>query len=120
MEQLLWFETLIKGAIGLCLLLSPKMIIRLFALPDASAAFWPRLIGALLLGLAGVIFMSGAKLIDDGIGLTGLATLNLSAASLLFASYWGPAHSSRHRGRSLLGFLGLALSVLAIAELLLR
>jgi len=120
MEQLLWFETLIKGAIGTCLVLSPKMIIRLFALPDANSAFWPRLVGALLLGLAAVTFMSGAKLINDGIGAIGLATLNFSAAIVLLGSYFGATASIKRRGKTLVGFLGVALCLLAIAEILLR
>ncbi len=120
MEQLLWLETLIKGVIGISLLLSPKMLIRMFALPDSSSSFWPRLTGALLVGLAGVIFMSGAKLINDGIGLAGLATLNLCAAAILLATYWAPRPSTQQRGKSLLGGLGLALCLLAIVELLVR
>lgn len=121
MEQLLWLETLIKGATGTALLLSPKIIIRLFALPDSSSSsFWPRLTGALLVGLAAVIFMSGAKLIDDGVGLAGLAILNFCAATILVSAYWSPKPGAQRRGKSLLGFLALALYLLAIAEFLVR
>jgi len=120
MEQLLWLETLIKGAIGVALLLSPKVLIRLFALPDSQSAFWPRLTGALLIGLATVIFMSGAKLIPDGIGLAGLAILNFCAATILFSAYWAPNPTARRRGTSLLGLMALGLALLAIAEVLVR
>ena len=120
MDQLLWIETLIKGAIGICLLLSPKMTIRLLALPETSTAFWPRLTGGLLVGLAAVIFASGAKLISDGIGLGGLAALNLSAAMVLFGTYWRWRPTPRRRGRALLGGLGVALCLLALLELLVR
>ena len=120
MEQLLWIETLVKGTIGLCLLLSPKLFIRLFALPETSAPFWPRLTGAVLAGLSVVIFMSGAKLIQDGIGLGGLAVLNVAAGAVLLGQYLAPTSVPQRRGRSLLGFLALLLVTLAILEIILR
>lgn len=120
MEQLLWLETLIKGVIGISLLLSPKMVIRAFALPESNASFWPRLVGALLVGLATIIFISGAKLSTHGIGAVGLATLNLSAAAVLFATYLTSGPATRRRGKTLLGFLALILCLLAIGEILLR
>lgn len=120
MEQLLWAETLLKGTIGICLLMAPKIIVRLFSLPDTISAFWPRLTGSILLGLALVIFMSGAKIIDDGIGLGGLAVLNYCAAAVLISSRWGSSSPTGQRGGTLLAYLAIGLCLLATAELVAR
>lgn len=120
MEQLLWIETLIKGSIGACLLISPKLTIRLFALPETNSSFWPRLVGALLAGLAGVSFLTGAKVITDGIGLAGLAVLNLGAGALLLTQYTMTRGSAGRRQRTALGLLGVLLLLIAIVEIIIR
>ncbi|MCH9766048.1 MAG: hypothetical protein K0U34_08670 [Alphaproteobacteria bacterium] len=119
-EQLLWVETLIKGTIGLCLVLSPKLVVRLFALPETPTGFWPRLTGGVLLGLAITIFLSGAQLITDGIGLGGLAIVNFSAATILLMQDLRPSPAPKRQRRTLLGWLALLLAGLAVLEIAAR
>lgn len=121
MEQLLWLETLVKGGIGLLLLVAPKLLIRVFALPPTQSSFWPRLTGAVLIGLAVTIFLSGAKYIDDGIGLTGLAIINASVASVML-TYYGAARapSINRRGRAMIAVLAIVLFLFSGLELILR
>ena len=124
-EQFLWIETLIKGAIGISLVLAPRVTIRLFVLPETSTAFWPRMIGGLLLGLTLATFLTGAKVINDGIGLGGLAIINLSVAAVLAGPYLAASFRS-HRtpplrsGYKHLGLLALALVFLAVLEIAVR
>ncbi|MBU2533169.1 MAG: hypothetical protein KKB37_10535 [Alphaproteobacteria bacterium] len=51
-DQLLWLETLFKGGIGLVMLVAPLTAARLAGLPHGNSAFWPRLFGAALIGIA--------------------------------------------------------------------
>lgn len=116
MEQLLWIETLIKGSVGVCLILSPKLIVHLFGLPPSSTPFWPRLLGGVLIGLAIAAFMTGARVIDDGVGLAGFAIINLCAAALLAAHYVRPNAAGQQRGRTFAGFIAGLLTLLAALE----
>lgn len=121
MDQLLWLETLLKGTIGISLLLSPNFVIHIFALPSAASAFWPRLFGGLLIGLSAATFLTGARIIDDGIGLGALALINGVIACLLVPRFVIERRQPhKRRSKTVLGILILVTTIMAIAELLAR
>ena len=58
MQQILWFEIVIKAAAGLTLILVPLTAIRLTGMQRPETGFWPRLLGALVLGIAVAVFIT--------------------------------------------------------------
>ncbi|HEX2843237.1 ABC transporter permease [Hyphomicrobium sp.] len=117
MHQLLWFETLLKLVSGLALLLAPLSVIRLFGLPAADSGFWPRVLGAVLIGLAGATFIEGAWSGSRGLGLAGLIVINLaSAAVIAIVTLFGGGAQTR-RGSLLLWVAVTVLFVLSLIEI---
>ena len=82
LQQLLWIETLLKLAGGLSLLLAPVTVIRLFGLPASNAALWPRLLGAVLVGLSAATYIEGAWPGSRGLGLAGCIVINLCGSRI--------------------------------------
>lgn len=120
MDQLLWIETLVKGLAGLGLFLAPTTIIRAFALPASLTPFWPRLLGSLLLAIAVVTFLTGAKLLNDGLGLGALAIFNLIACTFLGGHLFFARAEQARRARALMTLVTITLGALAVAELVVR
>ena len=115
-QQLLWIETLLKFSGGLVLLLVPLTAARVLGLPKPASALWPRLLGAVLIGLAAATFLEGQGGAPRGIGLGALFAINLSASiPLLILLGTGRAASTR-RGRLTLWTLLVALLTLASIE----
>jgi hypothetical protein len=81
-QQLLWVETLLKFASGMLLALAPLTTLRILGLPRSDSGFWPRLTGALLIGLAGALFLEGTNR-GHGLGLAGVVIVNLCGATML-------------------------------------
>ncbi len=61
MQQLLWLETLLKFSAGVLLAILPMMTVRLLGLPRPDSGFWPRVCGALLIGIAAALFLEGTS-----------------------------------------------------------
>jgi hypothetical protein len=116
--QLLWFEFLLKLAVGLPLALAPRLFVRLVGLPQVSsaAAFWPRFTGVLLVGIASATFLQGWRGQSHGLGLSGSAVINacLSLAMLL-CLVLNQAGLTR-RGRLLLALTALLLATVSVLE----
>lgn len=117
MHQLLWLETVLKLAGGLALLLAPLTLIRVLGLPAAASAYWPRMLGAVLVGIAAAAFIEGAWSGSRGLGLAGLVLINLAgAAGIATMALFGGGAPTR-RGRFFLGSVALLLFVLALVEI---
>jgi len=116
-QQLLWIETLVKAVSGLALLVLPGVAIRLLGLPPAQSVLWPRLLGAVLLGIAGAAFVEGAWSGSRGIGVAGLVLVNLSMAAALAITALSGAPAPTRRGRLLLWLVAAALFVGALIEI---
>ncbi len=118
MQQILWFEIIFKGAIGATLLILPLTALSVAGLQRPETGFWPRLVGALLLGIAAGVFLTlRFPEANGGIGPAGLVAVNLSlAAGLLSPLVWGTAAPFR-RGRFAVLVLGLASLALAFLEI---
>ena len=84
MQQLLWLETLLKLIPGLLLALAPLTTLRILGLPRPDTGFWPRLCGALLVGIAGALFSRARP--------AAMGSASPAASSLTFA---GPPCSQR-------------------------
>jgi hypothetical protein len=117
LQQLLWIETLLKLAGGLSLLLAPTSIVRLFGLPATGATLWPRLLGAVLLGLSAATYIEGAWPGSRGLGLVGCIVINLAAAASITAVTVLGGGADTRRGHAALWLLVTILVLLVFFEI---
>jgi len=116
-QQLLWIETLLKLMSGLVLAIAPMSAIKLFGLPRTGTGFWPRLLGAVLIGLAVAMFLEARVGGSHGLGLAGCAVVNLAGAAMMATLLVMDAGPPSVRGRGLLWLLVIVLLVLSIIEI---
>jgi hypothetical protein len=116
-QQLLTVEILLKFAAGLVLVLAPLSTIKLLGLPRAETGFWPRLLGALLIGLAGAIYVEGRAPGSQGLGLAGCVIVNFSAVSMLGGMLALEAGPPSARGRAVVWALVVLLVSLSVLEI---
>jgi hypothetical protein len=114
-EQLLWIEACLKLAGGLALTVAPRTLARLLGLPSADQPFWPRLLGALLIGLAAASLLEARM--QGGLGLAGSIAINLAGAAMIGALLILGRAGNTRRGRLLLWLIAGALVVLGLVEI---
>ena len=114
-EQLLWIEACLKLAGGLALTVAPRTLARLLGLPSADQPFWPRLLGALLIGLAAASLLEARM--QGGLGLAGSIAVNLAGAAMIGALLILGRAGNTRRGRLLLWLIAGALIVLGLVEI---
>lgn len=86
MQQLLWFEVILKTSAGLTLLLIPLTAIAVTGMQKPETGFWPRLLGAVVLAIAiGVFLTLQYPNARGGIGPAGLVPINLLGAAAMAA-----------------------------------
>ncbi len=116
-DQLIWLEILLKLAGGVLLIVSPRLTARALGLPPVTEPFWPRLVGALLVGFAAAAFLEIKLKGANGLGLAGCIAVNLAGAtmigSLLILGRAAPAR----RGRVLLWLAAGGLMALSLVEI---
>lgn len=117
MQQLLWIETLLKLTGGLVLAIAPMSAVKVFGLPQTGTGFWPRLLGAVLIGLAAAMFLEARVTGSHGLGLAGCAVVNLAGAAMMAALLVVDAGPPSVRGRGLLWLLVIFLLVLSVLEM---
>lgn len=117
MQQLLWIETVLKGVAGLVLALLPLTAARILGLPAAASGLWPRLLGALLVGIAAATYIEGALPGSRGLGMAGLLAINLAAAAMLIALMVLGRATDTRRGGVVLGALAIVLVLLSLVEI---
>ena len=116
MQQILWFELLLKGAAGLLLILVPLTSIRSAGLDRPGTGFWPRLVGGILLGLAAAVYVTLSYPEARGaLGAAGLVPVNLAAAAMMIAPLIMGTAAPTRRGR--LFILAMAIVSLTLAFL---
>ena len=118
MQQILWLDVMLKAAVGGVLLVAPLMTCSLAGLERPATPFWPRLVGGLVLGIAGAAFVA-LRLPDarGGLGAAGLIAINLgTAAAILVPLILGSAAPTR-RGQVIVVVNLMVLLVLAFAEI---
>jgi len=116
-RELLVLEVLLKTAAGITLLFLPLTVIKLFGLPRSDSGFWPRLLGAVLIGIAGACYLEARFAGSKGLALGGAIIVNLSAAAAvaLMLAVGGGAPTTR--GRLALWILVALLVALSLAEI---
>lgn len=118
MQQLLWIETLLKFSGGLVLVLAPLTAIRLLGLPGTDSGFWPRLLGAVLIGLAAAIFFEGRfGGSPRGLGIAGCFMVNVAAVTMLVTHMVLSRSVQTRRGQSVLWLLIALLLLLMVFEI---
>ena len=116
MQQLLWIETLLKLVPGLLLALAPLTTLRVLGLPRPDTGFWPRLTGALLIGIAGALFIEGTQS-GHGLGLAGCIIINLCGATVLATLLVLDRGPTSTRGRVVVWALTCTLVILSVFEI---
>ncbi|HPG90024.1 MAG TPA: ABC transporter permease [Hyphomicrobium sp.] len=118
MQQILWLEVILKSAAGLALLLIPLTAIRLTGMQRPEQGFWPRLLGAVLLGIAAAIYIS-LQFPDarGGLGPAGLIPINLGGAAGLIAPLIMGTAAPTRRGKLFVFVNAIALLTLAFLEI---
>lgn len=116
-DQLLWLETLLRASSGLVLLIMPVAAARVLGLPLPQALLWPRLLGALLVGMAAATLLEGSVSGSNGLGLGGLVVINLITAAVLVTLLVLQRGSQTRRGKVFLWTLAVALITLGVVEI---
>jgi hypothetical protein len=117
MQQLLFFEAVVKAVIGVVLMIAPATSFRVLGLPAVPTGFWPRLLGATLFGIAGAGIVEGALPGSRGLGLGGSLAINFAIAAMLTIQLAVNAAATTVRGRVLLWILAAILYVLILVEI---
>ena len=117
MQQLLFIEAIVKGAIGLVLLSIPGVVTKLLGLPQTPTGVWPRLLGATLIGIAIACVVEGAITGARGLAMGGVLAINFALASVMTIQLATNAAAETVRGRVLLWILVASLYVLILVEI---
>lgn len=118
MQQLLWFEVILKAAAGLTLVIAPLTAIRIAGMHRPEGGFWPRLLGGVILGVAAAVYVTlQFPEARGGLGPAGLIPINLAGAGAMIAPLiMGTAAPSR-RGKLFILVNALVLLTLAFLEI---
>jgi len=116
-QQLLWIETLLKFFPGLMLMLAPMATLRVLGLPRSDDGFWPRICGALLIGIAAALFLEGTSS-GHGLGLAGVVIVNACGAALLTIMLVAERGPSSMRGRGAVWLTICVLVTLGVLEII--
>jgi len=115
-HQILWFETILKFSAGIALLGFPVSLARLLGLPHGNVGFWARLLGGILIGLAGAIYVEASQPGVRGLGFSGLVIINTTAV-LLMMSLIMTKQIESWRGNAMLWVVCGALLLLTMFEI---
>jgi hypothetical protein len=117
-QQLLWFEVVFKAAAGVLLVLLPLTAIRIAGLQRPESGFWPRLLGAVTIGIAAAVFITlNYPQARGGLGPAGLIPINLAGAGALIAPLIMGMAAPTRRGRLVILTGAVALLALAFLEI---
>lgn len=117
MHQLLVIEAIMKLSGGLLLLIAPVTIARLLGLHRPEQGFWPRLLGAALVGIAAASAIEAWLPSSNGLGLAGSVAINLVAAFVIISVLLMQSGAPTRRGRLALWLLTSGLVLLALVEI---
>ena len=116
-NQLLWVHVFLDGTLAQLFLLTPTLSLRMLGLPTSTNAFWPRVTGALLAGLALANLAGLLGWTKTGIGLAGHIAVSLAVAFVLIAMLVNGTDIPTKRGRFILWAMALGLIALSLVEI---
>ncbi len=117
LQQLLWTEVFLKGSLGIILAVAPGRAAAILGLPSVGNAFWPRLTGALLIGITAALLLQGSLPITKMITPAGLIVINLSSATMLISMLVLGKAATTRRGNALLWVATAGLTLLSLVEI---
>jgi hypothetical protein len=117
-QQLLWLEVILKAAAGLTLVLVPLTAIRMTGMQRPETGFWPRLLGAVVLGIAAAVFVTlHFPEAHGGLGPAGLIPINLAGAGAMIAPLIMGTAAPTRRGKLFILANAVTLLTLAFMEI---
>jgi hypothetical protein len=119
-KLLLIIDSIINLILGIILLLFPLGIASYLGIPESELAFYPTILGAVLLGIgiALLIELNNASSKFSGLGLGGAIVINLlGSIVLLIWLIFTDLHIPTH-GKFLLWIIGLSVFSIAVFELI--
>jgi hypothetical protein len=117
-QQLLWFEIVLKAAAGLTLVLLPLTAIRIVGMQRPETGFWPRLLGAVVLGVAAAVFITlQFPQTHGGLGPAGLIPINIAGAGAMIAQLIMGSAAPTRRGKLFVAANAAILLALAFTEI---
>lgn len=117
-SPLLIVDAVVNLALGGLLIVFPRPLVSLLGAPLAVSAFYPSILGAVLVGI-GLALVAGVRRgpSDGGLGELGAMAINLCGAGALVAWLAFGGLDLPLRGRAFLWTLGVGVIVLAVLEL---
>jgi hypothetical protein len=117
-SPLLMVDAVVNLALGGLLLVFPRPLVSLLGAPPAVSAFYPSILGAVLVGI-GLALVASVRRGPSGGGLgeLGAMAINLCGAGALVAWLVFGGLDLPLRGRAFLWTLGVGVIVLAVLEL---
>ena len=115
-DLLLLADALINLVIGAILAAFPARLIGALGLPAAPSTFYPRILGAVLIGIGIALLLNAFPTGRSGLGLAGAIAINMSAAAMLVLMLLTGLGKVPRRGRRLLWFLVFVLIGLSALE----
>ena len=92
-------------------------VIKVLGLPGSEHRFWPRLLGAVLIGLAAATLIEGWLPGSRGLSLAGCIAINLTSAAMMAISLITGTPRPPARGRYLLWLVIAILALLSLVEI---
>lgn len=117
MQQLFFLEAVVKATLGILLLAAPHVVIKLCGLPQVPTGFWPRLLGATLLGISAATVIEATLPGSRGLGMGGSLAVNFAALSILIPMLAVNAAAQTTRGKILLWLLVALMCALILVEI---
>jgi hypothetical protein len=117
-SQLLIIDAIVNLALGGLLLVFPRPLVSFLGVPLAASAFYPSILGAVLVGIGLALLASGRRgPPGEGLGPLGAMAINLCGAGALVAWLAFGGLDLPLRGRAFLWALGVGVIALAVLEL---
>jgi hypothetical protein len=120
--MLLRTDAIINLILGVALLVFPSSLVSYLGVPHAHGAFYPNVLGGVLVGIAIALFIEARNTADNarGLGLPGAVAINLCGGTVLAAwLVWGGLELPL-RGRVFLWSLVVILVGISSVELAIK
>ena len=119
-SKLLLLDAFVNLGLGLLLLVFPDSVVRFLGVPPAESAFYPSLLGGVLLGIGAALLVEYYRSARGfaGLGLAGAVCINLTAGTVLAGWLLFGEIAISSRGRGFLWALAGVLAAVSAAELL--